>query len=186
MSGQPSSFFAKRARTIPLRLTDEERGMLRVLEGSLTVSEYTDKVDVFSYRANKLARIQEQLGSVFAIISGMLVAAKGKKGQDLVEGRAVSENPELFASIFEVGRRYKIMNPDKLRGNYGKLMFMLQDAQTPEIHESLGFRCVRTILTVRAAALMPGLRHPSSVSLLSLTPRLFHTARAFAAFAGGS
>ena len=131
--------------------------MLRVLEGSLTVSEYTDKVDIFSYRANKLARIQEQLGSIFAIISGMLVAAKGKKGQDLVEGRAVSENPELFASIFEVGRRYKIMNPDKLRGNYGKLMFMLQDAQTPETRESLGFRCVRTILTVRAAALMPGL-----------------------------
>ena len=49
--------------------------------------------------------------------------AKGKRGQDLVQDRQVSENSELFASIFEVGRRYKIMNPDKMRSHFGKLLW---------------------------------------------------------------
>jgi hypothetical protein len=131
-------------------LTEEERSLLRVLEGALRVSEYTDKVDIFSYRSNKFARVVQQLGDVFAIISGMLVAANGKRGQDLIQDRQVSENPELFASIFEVGRRYKIMNPDKMRSNYGKLMYMLQDASAPEVRDAIGFRCVRTVVTVDA------------------------------------
>ena len=122
--------------------------MLRVLEGALAVSEYTDKVDVFSYRSNKLGRIQQQLGDMFAVLSGMLVAAKGKKGQDLIQNRQVSENPELFASIFEVGRRYKVMNPDKMRSSHGKLMYMLMDASMSEVRESMGFSCVRKIVTV--------------------------------------
>ena len=122
--------------------------MLRVLEGALTVSEYTDKVDIFSYRGSKVARIQQELANVFAVLSGMLVAAKGKRGQDLIQDRAVSDNEQLFASIFEVGRRHKVMNPDKMRSTYGKLMFMLQDTQAYEIQSSIGFQCVRTIVTV--------------------------------------
>ena len=122
--------------------------MLRVLEGALTVSEYTDKVDIFSYRGSKVARIQQELANVFAVLSGMLVAAKGKRGQDLIQDRALSDNEQLFASIFEVGRRHKVMNPDKMRSTYGKLMFMLQDTQAYEIQSSIGFQCVRTIVTV--------------------------------------
>ena len=131
--------------------------MLRVLEGALAVSEYTDKV--FSYRSNKPGCIQQQLGDMFAVLSGMLVVAKGKKGQDLIQNRQVSENPELFASIFEVGRRYKVMNPDKMRSSHGKLMYMLMDASMSEVRESMGFSCVRKIVTVeeelRALALRP-------------------------------
>ena len=69
--------YQARASTTPLRLSPAERNSLRVLEGALTVSEYTDKVDIFSYRSNKLDRIEQQLGDVFAVLSGMIVAAKG-------------------------------------------------------------------------------------------------------------
>ena len=85
---------------------------------------------------------------MLSIISGMLVVSKGKRGQDLIQDRAVSDNEQLFASIFEVGRRHKVMNPDKMRSTYGKLMFMLQDTQAYEIQSSIGFQCVRTIVTV--------------------------------------
>jgi hypothetical protein len=35
-----------------------------------------------------------------------------------------------YQDIFELARRYKIMNPEKMRGDYGKLMYLLQVAYT--------------------------------------------------------
>jgi len=40
------------------------------------------------------------------------------------------------------------MNPDKMRNTYGKLIYMLQDSQIPEIQDMLGFSTVCPIRTV--------------------------------------
>ena len=48
-----------------------------------------------------------------------------KRGQELIADKDYRDNEEFFQSIFEIGRRHKIMNPEKMRDAYGKLMFML-------------------------------------------------------------
>jgi hypothetical protein len=48
-----------------------------------------------------------------------------KKGQELITNRSFEDNQEFFQKIFEIGRRHKIMNPEKMRDAYGKLMYML-------------------------------------------------------------
>jgi hypothetical protein len=53
--------------------------------------------------------------------------------------RDPKENAALFQTMFEIGRRNKVLNPSQMRTTYGKLMYMLQDAQNPTVAKSLGF-----------------------------------------------
>ena len=147
MAGGPSAY-AERAKTVPLRLNEDERRFLRVLEAALYVSDYTDQVDVFSARNNKAAKIVSALGEMFCILSGMIVANNPKKGEQLVKGVAIKDNAKLFSAIFEAGRRYKVMNPGKMRSSYGKLMCMLQDAAMGEIRREIGFSVICQMPTV--------------------------------------
>ena len=48
---------------------------------------------------------------------------------------------------FEVGRRFKIMNPDRMRSDYGKLMYLLMDAADPDVQELLEFNCIGSLRT---------------------------------------
>ena len=141
------SSFATRVRSIPLRLTTQERSMLRVLEGALQVSEYTDKVDTVR-RANKLNTIVQQLHDLFAVLSGLLHSIAPRS---FVQGRSLADNAGLFANVFEVGRRHKIMNPDKMRTSYGKLMHMLQDTAQIDVRDAVGFDCIADVQTVEDA-----------------------------------
>jgi len=76
-----------------------------------------------------------------SISEGLYVCSDLKKGERLVRKGLSSPECEAFlSSCFEVGRRFKIMNPAKMRGTYGKMMYMLQDAMPRHAQESLGLR----------------------------------------------
>jgi hypothetical protein len=111
---------------IPLRISEDERVYLRLLEGALEVSEYTDKVDVargWSWRNSKHDVIREEIGDLLQLILGLQIAGNYKEGEHLVAGvGGLQGKAELFQKVIEIGRRYKITNPEKMRGTYGKLV----------------------------------------------------------------
>ncbi|KAK7062122.1 hypothetical protein R3P38DRAFT_2833542 [Favolaschia claudopus] len=156
LSAQPAQgtpvgeWFVERAKFIPLRLNLAERKALRLLEAALSVSEYTDKIDTIGFGLSKAKRIVQQIRELCAIMSGLMVSADYKRGQELFSDRDFQANAEFYQTLFELGRRHKIMNPDKMRSTYGKLIYLLQDAQTPEVKNLLNFSCVRPIRTVEA------------------------------------
>ena len=88
-----SNNFLDRAKYIPLRLQLEERRLLRLLEAALSVSEYTDKVDVLSWKS-KTSRIHTQIKDICAILCGLVVAQDYKKGQQLVRVSAL-QSPQM-------------------------------------------------------------------------------------------
>ncbi|KAJ1553043.1 hypothetical protein HK405_009130, partial [Cladochytrium tenue] len=139
--------FVERAKYIPVRLTLDERKFLRLLEAALNVSEYTDKVDILTY-GSKTRRQVAQIQELCSIISGLVLAADYKAGQELFKEKSFEENGRFFRRVFELGRRHKIMNPEKMRSTYGKLIYLLQDAQAPEVQHILQFSCVSEIKTV--------------------------------------
>lgn len=159
--------YVHRAKFIPLRLTLLERKYLRLLDAALTVSEYTDKVDILlPYGKSKVNRIVAQIKEICAVLSGLMLAADYKTGQQLFgmptysnvtplfgntyisENRDFAQNELFFQHVFELGRRHKIMNPDKMRTTYGKLIYLLMDAQRPEVRDILGFSAASPIQTV--------------------------------------
>lgn len=119
-------WFVERSKYIPLRLTLGERKYLRLLDAALQVSEYTDKIDTIGFGSSKAKRIVHQIRELCAILSGLLLSADYKRGQSLFSDRDFHKNEEFYQSIFEFGRRHKVMNPDKMRTTYGKLIYLLQ------------------------------------------------------------
>ncbi|EDO08243.1 hypothetical protein BBOV_III006820 [Babesia bovis T2Bo] len=146
-SQSTSDYFLHIAKYAPLRLTLGERKLMRLLDSTLHVSEYTDKIDIL-HEGNKARKIVREIKEVCAILSGLAVAHNYDDGQRLVKDREYDANAEFFRSVFEIGRRYKILNPDKIRNSYGKLIYFLMDSRKPEIQELLNFDCVAPVKTV--------------------------------------
>ena len=136
----------ERMKWLPLRLTADERTILSFLQGALHVSEYTDKVDVFSH-SDKVDRQIEGMAHYLRTQCGLQLANSFKKGERLVRAKLGASEP-WFGKAFEVGRRYKIMNPQKMRSDYGKMMYLLMDAQRSDVKQRLGMNLVNPIQTV--------------------------------------
>eukprot|EP01083_Nonionella_stella_P053015 140458_1 len=142
-------WMAERAKFIPLRLALRERKFMRLVDSMLDVSEYTDRVDIIS-SSSKRQRIVVQLKEVCAILTGLVVACDYKEGQKLLKSPTFKDNAVFFQRVFEIARRHKIRNPEKLRTSYGKLIHLLQDSACPEIKDLLEFSCVSPVETVHS------------------------------------
>ncbi|GMI11678.1 hypothetical protein TrVE_jg8582 [Triparma verrucosa] len=141
--------------TVPVRLSDRERILLNVLHNALEVSEYTDNVDIVS-RRNKANRILQGILEVCAITLGLGLCGTGdsnRVGLNVEMNKAAKEEPSdneaLLQEIFEVGRRNKILNPSKMRSTYGKLMYLMQDAQASSVARGLGFSLYKDLVMVQ-------------------------------------
>ena len=144
LGSDPGEWFVERSKYIPLRLTLVERKYLRLLDAALQVSEYTDKIDTLGFGLSKAKRIVHQIRELCAILSGLVLAADYKQGQELFTDRDFASNADFYQKVFELGRRHKIMNPDKMRTTYGKLVYLLQVRRVREAREVCSYTLCRT------------------------------------------
>ena len=137
----------ERSKFIPLRLSLGERKMLRLVEATMACADYTTMVDNHAFKS-KARRTHAQLKAITAILRGMVSACDYAAGQKLNNEGNYGDYQDFFRSMFEIARRHKIMNPEKMRTEYGKLIYLLQDAVSPSIQPHLGFSVKGPILTV--------------------------------------
>lgn len=142
----PSENMVERAKYIPLRLTYEERKVLRLVYASINVSDYTNTVDI-PFK-NKAKRHHTQLQYIVAFLSGLIAATDYQKGQEVLEDRNFSKYIDMIKNHLEIARRYKITNPEKMRSDYGKLVYLMQDAVSADIKPLLGVPIGTPIKTV--------------------------------------
>ncbi len=113
--------FAFRAQFIPVRLQYKDRQLLRLLQAQLSVSTYTDSIDRADLKSNK--RVHAQIMKICAFLSGLAVSVNYTEGQRLLQSRQWKVHEKFFCKMMELGRRYKVLNPDRMRTEYGRLMY---------------------------------------------------------------
>eukprot|EP00211_Chloroparvula_japonica_P001276 CAMPEP_0119120864 /NCGR_PEP_ID=MMETSP1310-20130426/1728_1 /TAXON_ID=464262 /ORGANISM="Genus nov. species nov., Strain RCC2339" /LENGTH=575 /DNA_ID=CAMNT_0007110371 /DNA_START=42 /DNA_END=1766 /DNA_ORIENTATION=- len=143
-----SSQFAERAKFIPIRLTLPERKRLRLLESALQCISYTDKIDTSTLANNAVHRARAAMQEIVQVAAGLVTAKDYGEGQNTISDKNFKLHEAFFCDLFEIGRRHKIMNPEKMRSEYGKLMYLLQDTASPEVQQMLDLQCIRPVLTV--------------------------------------
>ncbi|CAJ1448606.1 unnamed protein product, partial [Effrenium voratum] len=119
--------FCERAKFVPMRLTYDERKYLRLIDATMHVSHYTDHMDTaMNANANTARKLALQMKQLCAVLTGMQVSHNYEQGQQLLQSREFSTRGPFFQTVLEIGRRYKILNPERMRDSYGKLMYFLQ------------------------------------------------------------
>lgn len=144
----PTQDVKERAKYIPLRLSYEERKSLRLINAGISVSDYTTAVDVVF--KNKAKRHHTQLQHIVAFLSGIIAANNYEDGQKVLADRNFLPYETLLQDMLEIARRYKITNPEKMRSEYGKLVFLIQDAVSAETKPLVGVNINIPVKTVYA------------------------------------
>jgi hypothetical protein len=120
----------ERAKYIPLRLSLGERKLLRLVEAAMHCCDYTTIVDQ-PYKS-RTRRIHQQVKGVLSLLRGLVTACDYAAGQRLTNRQddptAYAEYMTFLRQVLEIARRHKIMNPEKMRTEYGKLIYLMQDA----------------------------------------------------------
>ncbi|KAK7197320.1 hypothetical protein NESM_000679000 [Novymonas esmeraldas] len=128
----------------PLRLTDAERQKLQLVVAALKVSEYTDDVDDFMRPYGKEGRMEAAMCEFIDTVVGLAIASdavpRSMKDAFLAGEVKVATVVPLLEDLFEVMRRHKRLNPFSHRGEFGKLMMMLQDVQKRPVQRALGIQ----------------------------------------------
>ena len=57
----------------------------------------------------------------------------------VLQDRNFQDHAEFYQDCFECARRWKVMNPDRLRSEYGKLVYMLMDSTDVQIQVGKGW-----------------------------------------------
>lgn len=116
----------ERSKYIPVRLSLAERKMLRLVDAAMHCCDYTNVVDVPYKSQHK--RMHALFKGITSILNGVVLACDYQSGQKLLSNKSsFSDFEKFFRQLFEITRRHKIMNPEKMRTEYGKFMYFLQD-----------------------------------------------------------
>lgn len=138
--------FSERSKYIPVRLTSEERTYLRLVESVVSVTDYTGKVDADFPSANKRQNLI--LTQITRFLGGLVLAMDYQRGMTMMEDRGYSEHEDFFQDVLEIARRHKIMNPEKMRTEYAKMIYLMQDAVSPDAQRILGLNVKRGVKSV--------------------------------------
>jgi hypothetical protein len=66
----------------------------------------------------------------------------------ILEDRNFEPYEEMLRTKLEICRRYKITNPEKMRSEYGKLVYLMQDAVSEDVRPLIGIDINKPIKTV--------------------------------------
>eukprot|EP00435_Cladocopium_sp_Y103_P056985 s1016_g19.t1 len=95
-----------------------------------------------------VSKFSLQMKQLCAVLTGMQVSHNYEQGQQLLQSREFNTRKAFFQTVLEIGRRYKILNPERMRDSYGKLMYFLQDSRKPEVRDLLEFDIVSGVRSV--------------------------------------
>ncbi len=116
---------------------------MRLLSQAMAVVDYTTSVDQTQFvdapSKTRAKRLHQQIKEVCGILTGLVISSDFKVGQRLLQDNEFNRHPGWFQMLFEIIRRHKVRNPEKLRTEYGKLVYLLMDAMAPNVRELLGF-----------------------------------------------
>lgn len=85
--------------------------------------------------------------SLVLLFQGFVFSSDYEQGQSLASEREYKQHEGFYQRLIEIARRHKIMNPEKMRGEYGKLLYLLQDSVSSNMQSQLGFSFITGIST---------------------------------------